>query len=90
MLAYGFGPDKLQQAFLIKEWVDDMTQGFLKYINNGHPTSCLGNHASAAAHNVAEFLSFAQHVQWCKTGFTRFISDYQGQLSLSTTSPQLV
>jgi hypothetical protein len=90
MLAYGFGPDKLQWAFLIKEWVDDMTQGSLKYINNGCPTSCLGNHVSAAAHDIAEFLSFVQHVQWCKMGFTMFTSDYQGQLSLSATSPQLV
>jgi len=66
-----------EKYFLIEEWVGD-TGAFVKYINNGHPGSCVRTNAPAAAHKIAEFLCFVQHVQYNQTGRLAFTSDYQG------------
>lgn len=80
----------LEKAFLVEEWieVDDSEYPFTKYLNNRFPQSCVGLLAPPTAHEVAEFLIFAQHVQWEKTGFSAFTSDYQGARHL-LTDPQI-
>ena len=66
----------IQKCFLIEEWVG--TGAFTKYINNGRPESCVRADAPAEEHRIAEFLCFAQHVQYNQTGGLAFTSDYQG------------
>jgi hypothetical protein len=89
MLGYGSLPsDGLSRAFLIEEWIESdnrATEGFLKYISNGKSATCLGDNAPHSAYEIAEFLSFAQHVQWKKSGFIMFTADYQGQSAWAHT-----
>lgn len=66
-----------QKCFLIEEWVEG-TGTFTKYINNGRPVSCVQADAPAEVHRIAEFLCFAQHVQYNLTYGLAFTSDYQG------------
>jgi hypothetical protein len=73
----------LEKVFLIEEWLDpspDDHSGhkYLKYLGNHFPQSCLRPTDPTEAHELAEFLVFAQHVQWKKTGGRIFTSDYQG------------
>ena len=79
MLAEATIPNGLQEKkyFLIEEWVGDAGP-FVKYINNGHPGSCVRADAPEETHEIAEFLCFAQHVQYHQTGGLAFTSDYQG------------
>ena len=65
--------------FLVEEWVGS-TKAFTKYINNGRPVSCVRPDAPKEDHQIAEFLCFAQHVQYNQTGGLAFTSDYQGLL----------
>jgi hypothetical protein len=68
-----------KRAFLIEEWIEtSVSDPFFKYINNGIAQSCIPTGASPEAHVIAEFLCFAQHVQWSKTGYQMFTSDFQG------------
>ena len=71
---------KGEKAFLIEEWLepDDNERPFLKYLGNRYLQSCIPTTAPPHAHEVVEFLCFAQHVQWEKTGGLAFTSDYQG------------
>jgi hypothetical protein len=78
------------KAFLVKEWIDnDNGYGFLKYINNHHAESCLDDCAPLTAHGIVEFLCFAQHIQWFKSKYLTFTSDYQGASNL-LTDPQII
>ena len=63
--------------FLVEEWMGS-SGAFIKYINNGHPVSCVKASAPEEAHRISEFLCFAQHVQFDQTGGNVFTSDYQG------------
>lgn len=63
--------------FLIEEWLGDGSE-FVKYINNGHPVSCVQVDAPTKDHKIAEFLCFAQHVQYNQTEGLAYTSDYQG------------
>lgn len=63
--------------FLVEEWLEE-SFGFIKYINNGHPVSCVQADAPKEAHQIAEFLCFAQHVQYNQTNGLAYTSDYQG------------
>ena len=56
---------------------------FVKYTNNTSPEP-LPN-LSPDEEYRAEFLCFAQHVQWEKTGQLAFISDFQGMIYLLFT-----
>jgi len=67
----------IRAHFLIEEWIGDNVE-FVKYINNGRPVSCAGVDASEEVHRIAEFLCFAQHVQYNKTHGLVYTSDYQG------------
>jgi hypothetical protein len=79
-----------EKAFLIEEWIytDEGDRQFVKYINNKDPKSILPLTAPANAFYIAEFLLFAQHVQWQKTNFAAFTSDYQGVGGV-LTDPQI-
>lgn len=58
-------------------------EDFVKYIHNGHALPC--NLSDPVAREIAEFLSFTQHVQYSKSGGQVYISDYQGKLNTICT-----
>ena len=70
----------MEKAFLIEEWFDpdDKECPFVKYLGNHFLDPCVPITAPPRTHEIAEFLSFAQHVQWQKTSGLAFTSDYQG------------
>jgi hypothetical protein len=71
------------KSFMIEEWIDSNSGAeFEKYICNCDATPCLADLASPEAHRIAEYLCFAQHVQWVKTKSLAFTSDFQGKFSL--------
>lgn len=71
------GMDKI---FLIEEWIDTHEAPFTKYINNARAVPCVPWNAPEEVQNIANFLCFAQHVQYDVTGTLMFTSDYQGTL----------
>lgn len=79
-----------QKVFLVEEWLDLGVDGdaFQKYLSNRFSKSCVSRTAAPEVQTIAEFLIFAQHVQWEKTGGLAFISDYQGAGNL-LTDPQI-
>ena len=79
-----------EKAFLVEEWIDscETDYPFLKYIDNRLPSPCVSDIAPSNSHNIAAFLAFAQHVQWEKTQYSAFTSDYQGAGNL-LTDPQI-
>ena len=87
MIAIVHGAEKV---FLVEEWIhtDEGNCQFIKYINNRLPTPCVPPLAPSSAFSRAEFLVFAQHVQWQKTDLAAFTSDYQGA-SKVLTDPQI-
>ena len=68
----------LGKLFLVEEWINTSEVPFVKYINNGRAVSCIPQHAPEEMQNIANFLCFAQHVQYQVTKGTLFASDYQG------------
>jgi len=80
----------MEKAFLVEEWIalDNGEHLFIKYLGNHFPESCIPPTACPKAHNIAEFLVFAQHVQWEKSGGLVFTSDYQGAGGI-LTDPQI-
>ncbi len=80
------------KAFLVEEWIntDDSNHQFIKYLNNWVP-----HHISDSvpqtpkAREITDFLIFAQHVQWKKSGNLAFTADYQGAGDL-LTDPQIM
>jgi hypothetical protein len=76
----------MEKAFLIEEWFDpdDEEHPFIKYLGNRFLEPCVPLTAPPRAHEIAEFLSFAQHLQWQKTGGLAFTSDYQGASEVLT------
>ena len=63
---------------LVEEWIDTSKEPFMKYINNARAVSCISPRAPQEIQNIANFLCFAQHVQYQVTKGTLFTSDYQG------------
>ena len=64
--------------FLAEEWIDTSEDPFIKYINNNHAGTCISPEAPEETQNIANFLCFAQHVQYQVTSGTLITSDYQG------------
>ena len=56
---------------------------FRKFIHNG--SAAILPMPNAEMQNIAEFLSFSQHVQYLKTKKLAFISDFQGKYNHSTS-----
>lgn len=65
------------KIFLVEQFIPDE---FFRYIHNSKPTPA-DDLPSIDALERAEFLCFAQHVQWLKTGELVFASDAQGMLT---------
>ena len=66
-------------AFLLEEHIDSTAANgswFVKYVNNSSAKPCVFSNKEKAYQ--AEFLSFAQHVQFWKTNGLAFVSDFQG------------
>lgn len=78
------------KAFLVEEWIalDDSEHPFIKYMDNCYPQSTVPLTAHPEAHEIAEFLIFAQHVQWQKSDNLVYTSDYQGAGGI-LTDPQI-
>ena len=89
MIAIVEGSEK-EKVWLVEEWldVDDSKRPFTKYIDNRFASPCLPETAPLKAHQTAAFLVFAQHVQWEKTKWIAFTSDYQGVGNI-LTDPQI-
>lgn len=65
-------------GYLLEEYIDPMIEGpFTKYIHNGDAVPLLDYDDSG--YNVAQYLCFAQHVQYEKTGQAAYVSDFQGK-----------
>ena len=70
--------DSTREAYLVEEVIDEGADGmFVKYIGNGSvkPFDFLPGEAA----DRAQFLAFAQHVQYMKTKSLAFIGDFQGK-----------
>ena len=85
------------KTFLVEEWINTDGDGdhrFVKYLNNRVPHG-LPHHISntipqgSKVREITEFLIFAQHVQWKKSQYSAFTSDYQGAGDL-LTDPQIM
>ncbi|KIN98202.1 hypothetical protein M404DRAFT_1005566 [Pisolithus tinctorius Marx 270] len=74
-------------VYLLEEKIEGGNGAFTKYIHNMdyEPTMSAGMNG----YDIAEFLVFTQHVQYCKTGGLVIISDYQGSRTL-LTDPQIL
>jgi hypothetical protein len=80
------------KAFLVEEWIDtdDGDHRFIKYLNNRVPHHISDSVPQAPkAREITNFLIFAQHVQWKKSQYLAFTSDYQGVGDL-LTDPQIM
>ncbi|KAG1874155.1 MHCK/EF2 kinase, partial [Suillus tomentosus] len=76
------------KTYLIEEFIDESTQGkFTKYISNDSPSPL--PHLDANSSEIAQYLSFAQHVQYIKTKKLAYIADFQGSRNL-LTDPQIM
>ena len=74
--------DTTRETYMVEEMINEVIQGtFIKYIGNGlvKPFEFLNGDAVYRA----EFLVFAQHVQYIKTKGLAFIGDFQGKTSIS-------
>jgi len=77
-------------AFLLEEYIEsdtDSGEWFIKYLNNNSAKP--RTFANEGQTIRAQFLSFAQHVQFWKTDGLVFISDLQGGRNL-LTDPQII
>ena len=82
------------KTFFVEEWIntdsDDGDHQFVKYLNNQVPHHILNSIPQGSkAQEITEFLVFAQHVQWKKSQYSAFTSDYQGAGDL-LTDPQIM
>ncbi|KAG6908223.1 hypothetical protein DXG01_005695 [Tephrocybe rancida] len=67
-------------AYLLEEFIESPCHhGFIKYIHNGSAVPCMD--ADHPLYELAQFLSFVQHVQYSKSGHLVYISDLQGKFS---------
>ncbi|OAX31875.1 hypothetical protein K503DRAFT_805702 [Rhizopogon vinicolor AM-OR11-026] len=65
------------RTYLIEEFIDEATQGkFTKYISNDPPSPL--PHLNAESNTIAQYLSFAQHIQYIKTKELAYVADFQG------------
>ena len=67
----------IHTAFLIEEFIKGGNNNLIKYIHNSSATPLLD--PDEEGYELALFFSFAQHVQYVKTGGLAFISDFQGE-----------
>ncbi|KAI6123338.1 hypothetical protein EV401DRAFT_1293052 [Pisolithus croceorrhizus] len=73
--------------YLLEEKIEGGSTAFTKYIHNMNCKPSLS--ADEDGYDIAEFLTFTQHVQYSKSGGLVFVSDYQGNSTL-LTDPQIL
>lgn len=76
-----------QAVYMLEEFIDTENVKFVKYINNDSPVPRI--FANPEDDHRAEFLAFAQHVQYWKTKGLIFVSDFQGMCYCSLCDVQL-
>ncbi|KAJ7146838.1 hypothetical protein C8R44DRAFT_600608, partial [Mycena epipterygia] len=72
------GKSTICRSYLLEEVIDEQTDGFHKFINNGDAMPVPHITTNPALSALAEFLSFTQHVQYYKTNGAVYLSDLQG------------
>ncbi|KAF9058320.1 hypothetical protein BDP27DRAFT_1241519 [Rhodocollybia butyracea] len=82
-----------EELYMMEELIStEVGWPFRKYICNNSAQPLLTKSTSAHAsekNNYAQFLSFAQHIQYIGTGNLAFTSDFQGA-GQSLTDPQII
>ncbi|KIK23171.1 hypothetical protein PISMIDRAFT_72739, partial [Pisolithus microcarpus 441] len=63
-------------VYLLEEKIEGGSDAFIKYIHNMDCGPSLS--MDMDGYDIAEFLTFTQHVQYAKSGGLVIISDYQG------------
>ncbi|KAI0741877.1 hypothetical protein C8Q80DRAFT_1274231 [Daedaleopsis nitida] len=79
-----------RRVFMVEERIDTRMEGeWCKYINNNSaiPLPCATT--SKERQQVADFLTFCQHVQYMRTKKCVYVSDFQGSL-FTLTDPQII
>lgn len=66
-----------KRAYLLEEFIDERQDHFTKYIYNGSAVPIIDH--GDPDYELAQFLSFVQHVQYNKSGQMVYISDLQGK-----------
>lgn len=66
----------MRRVYLVEEFIDEKEELFIKYIHNGHAVPIIEQ--DDPLYELAQFLSFTQHVQYSKSGEQVYISDLQG------------
>jgi len=75
-----------RSAYLLEEFIDTGhdVDWFVKYVNNDSAKPRSFKHPEKDLR--AQFLSFAQHVQFWKTNGAAFVSDFQGKFMFSCST----
>jgi len=66
-----------RRRFLVEEVIPTAEGSFKKYLNNASAVPC--HFVDEGDNERAEFLAFAQHVQYVKTKKRTYVADFQGQ-----------
>jgi len=66
-----------RRCFLVEEVIPTAEGSFKKYLNNASAVPC--HFIDEGDNERAEFLAFAQHVQYVKTKKHAYVADFQGQ-----------
>jgi hypothetical protein len=65
-------------TYMVEEVIDELSDGkFVKYIGNSSAATNVFEDKSLE--HTADFLAFAQHIQYMKTQEMAFIGDFQGR-----------
>ncbi|KDR65144.1 hypothetical protein GALMADRAFT_1330174 [Galerina marginata CBS 339.88] len=76
-----------RRCFLLEEKIPESEGSFRKYLNNTSAVPC--RFVAEDDNDRAEFLAFAQHVQYFKTKKRAYVADFQGGDTL-LTDPQIL
>jgi hypothetical protein len=69
--------NNVHDTYMVEEVIDEALDGkFVKYIGNSSAVPQV--FMAKELNDRAEFLAFAQHVQYCQMGDMAFIGDFQG------------
>ncbi|KAJ7685812.1 hypothetical protein B0H14DRAFT_3675285 [Mycena olivaceomarginata] len=77
------------RLYLVEELIDEKLDGFHKFIHNENAVSALSDSEDKSLHEMVDFLSFTQYVQYYKTAGMVYLSELQGTLE-RLTDPQIM
>ena len=78
-LAMATLPSNKREIFLVEELIRGEEGPWRKYLNNNSSRPCQFPDDDDENRQRADFLAFAQHVQYWRTGCLAFTSDFQGK-----------